>query len=315
MFAWLSVFSRQVEEVRNIDVLAPMPLESSQKIIYPDFLGVHMVRNVKGSIIISYHHDVEGSTTSAQDLYTRMKLVGRSVYWKLNIMGSKDPTFAFLPLLWSALYAWDQTLEALYEHFAWLETRGINTNDVVVTYELHVMRAHLLHYISLLRDFSTSIEFIRNTANPAMESDDIDDATRVSDKELLDKECGNLLSEIKRLQESRQILDLRVQNVQRLIYTSVNIEDSKAMKRLSYITMLFLPASFVANAFGMNCFELNPGGHFPLARFFETATPLTLVTIWVLVAYQNRFVLQDDRSTWKKFLWPIVALYSLIPWR
>jgi hypothetical protein len=40
-----------------------------------------MVRNVEGSTIISYHHDVDGSTTSAEDLYTRMKLVGRSVYW------------------------------------------------------------------------------------------------------------------------------------------------------------------------------------------------------------------------------------------
>jgi Mg2+ and Co2+ transporter CorA len=33
------------------------------------------------------------------------------------------------------------------------------------------------------------------------------------------------------------------------VYTSVNIEDSKAMKRLSYVTMIFLPASFVAVSF------------------------------------------------------------------
>ena len=126
------------------------------------------------------------------------------------------------------------------------------------------MRAHLLHYISLLRDFATSVEFVRKTANPAMDSDDINDASRAADKELLDKECGNILSEVERLQHSRTTLDLRVQNVQRLvsadtgassfsqpmpkvqIYTSVNIEDSKAMKRLSYITMIFLPAGFVA---------------------------------------------------------------------
>ena len=100
-FRWLATFSRQVDDVRHIDVLAPVYLESSttwrsnfatgtcqlkslsigHKIIYPDFLGVHMVRNIEGSTIISYHHDVEGSTTSAKDLYTRMKLVGRSVYW------------------------------------------------------------------------------------------------------------------------------------------------------------------------------------------------------------------------------------------
>ena len=190
--------------------------------------------------------------------------------------------------MWSALYAWDQAFEALYDHFSWLvsksstvtgnfdlilvcfclrrpqEAHGINTNDVVITYELHVMRAHLLHYISLLKDFSTSVEFVRKTANPAMDADDIDPEIRASDKTLLDRECNNLLSEVARLEQSRATLDFRVQNVQRLvstnigasvfawlmskvqIYTSVNIEDSKAIKRLSYMSMVFLPASFVA---------------------------------------------------------------------
>jgi hypothetical protein len=64
----------------------------------------------------------------------------------------------------------------------------------------------------------------------------------------------------------------------------------------------------------MNIIELNPGGHFKLARFFETAVPLTLVTIWIIVAFQNRFILRDDRgSIWMKFLWPFVALNTLLP--
>ena len=42
---------------------------------------------------------------------------------KLNVQGSKDPTFALLPLLWGALYAWDQALEAFYEHFSWLVSK------------------------------------------------------------------------------------------------------------------------------------------------------------------------------------------------
>jgi hypothetical protein len=55
---------------------------ADQKVLYPDFLGIHMVRDVKGSTILSYHHDdLDGHTTSAEDLFTRLKLVGRSVYW------------------------------------------------------------------------------------------------------------------------------------------------------------------------------------------------------------------------------------------
>jgi hypothetical protein len=95
----------------------------------------------------------------------------------------------------------------------------ITTNDVAITYELHVIRAHLLHYTSLLRDFRTSVEFVCSTANPAMDADDIDDATRASDHELLNKECRNLLSEIHRLEMHRKTLDDRVQNVQDLVST------------------------------------------------------------------------------------------------
>lgn len=98
---------------------------------------------------------------------------------------------------------------------------------MAITYELHVIRAHLLHYTALLRDFCKSVEFVRDTANPAMDSDDIDDATRASDKALLGKECENLLSEISRLELQRSTLDSRVQNVQRLV--SANIGASLSM--------------------------------------------------------------------------------------
>jgi Mg2+ and Co2+ transporter CorA len=143
------------------------------------------------------------------------------------------------------------------------EARVINTNNVALTYELHVIRAHLLHYKSLLRDLRKSVEFVRGTVNPAMESDDIDDAVRNSDNELLERECENIFLEVDRLTLSRQTLDDRVQNVQNLVgheskstfmlqmtkikvYATINIDDSRAMKRLSYITMIFLPATFLA---------------------------------------------------------------------
>ena len=50
------------------------------KLLCLDLLAIHMVRNANHSTIISFHHDVEGSI-SAEDLFTRLKLVGRSVYW------------------------------------------------------------------------------------------------------------------------------------------------------------------------------------------------------------------------------------------
>jgi len=79
-----------------------------------------------------------------------------------------------------------------------------------------------------------------------MDVDSITDEQREHDKKLLMQECGHLLTEIERLQMNREMQDDRVQNVKHLVYAMVNIEDSKAMKRLSYITMIFLPGSFMA---------------------------------------------------------------------
>lgn len=78
------------------------------------------------------------------------------------------------------------------------------------------------------------------------------------------------------------------------------------MKRISYLTMVFLPAYFVAvsrnlllwwptlmnrflqSTFGMNISELVSGAHATLAQYFAVATCLTLCSIWVLVAFHRR---------------------------
>jgi hypothetical protein len=65
----------------------------------------------------------------------------------------------------------------------------------------------------------------------------------------------------------------------------------------------------------MNLAELN-GGKGTILQYFETSIPLTLVTIWVVIALQSRFILKDpDASMWKRFLWPITLLAMLFCWR
>jgi Mg2+ and Co2+ transporter CorA len=129
---------------------------------------------------------------------------------------------------------------------------------MILTQELHVMRAHLLQYAALLEDFRKSVQFVLDTPNPAVEANS-------ADVELLEKECKTLLSQIERLEMSRKMQDNRLGNLMNLVsimrntlyapsfywnsiqlFARVNIGDSKAMKRLSYLTMIFLPASFVA---------------------------------------------------------------------
>jgi len=108
-------------------------------------------------------------------------------------------------------------LTSLRFSWVWQESRVIGTNDVALTYELHVIRAHLLHYTALLSDFEKSVMFIRDTHNPAMDEDRITDEQRRLDKKLLAEEYGHLLTEIERLQMNRQMQDDRVQNVKHLV--------------------------------------------------------------------------------------------------
>lgn len=93
----------------------------------------------------------------------------------------------------------------------------IRTNDTSLSSELHIIRAHLLHYESLLTDFNKSVVFIRETPNPAMDAIQQDSAKKVNEKDLFRRECGNLMSEIERLERSRETQHKRLNNVMNLV--------------------------------------------------------------------------------------------------
>ncbi|KAF9462507.1 hypothetical protein BDZ94DRAFT_1322516 [Collybia nuda] len=290
---------RPTEQV--IDTQAPLSIRSSDRILFSDLLALHMVRSSSTSTIISYHPGADHRTTSAETLHARLNAAGRSVYWNTIFANNDDPTFVFLVLLWYALYAWDEAFEVLYKHICWLESQVIRTNEMELTQELHVVQAHLLHYASLLEDFRKAVVFVLNTPNPALNN-----PSRYSAEErdrsygLMRMECQNLLSEIERLEQSRVMQGKRLKNVMNLGFSSVNIKDSRymrqlteaavrdsaAMKQVSYLTMFFLPASLVATPFGMNVEEINPGTFGTLPQYLAIAIPLTVVTVWVVIAFQ-----------------------------
>ncbi|KAG5643668.1 hypothetical protein DXG03_000499 [Asterophora parasitica] len=280
-----------------IDTEAPLSIRSSDQIILPDLLALHMVRSSIDSTIISYHLGDEHRTTSASALHARLTAVGRSVYWS-NIYANDDPTFVFLSILWYPLYAWDEAFEVLYSHICWLESRVIATNNIELTQELHVVQAHLLHYESLLDDFRKAVEFVLKTPYPAL--DNYSAHEKQASVDLMKKECGNLLSEIERLEKGRLMQVNRLKNVMKLGFSCVNIEDSRhmrrlteatvkdsaAMKQVAYLTMIFLPSSLVATIYGMNIQTFGSGPYLTFHSYFAICIPLTVVTIWIIVAFQ-----------------------------
>ena len=114
--------------------------------------------------------------------------------------------------------------------------------------------------------------------------------------------------------------------------TEAAVKDSEAMKQIAYLTMIFLPASFVAvrmsssidalipsdccacdpyqGIFGMNVKEINPGTKDTVPHYIATVVPLTLLGIWVMTAFQSKHFLQGQ-SVWQRFLWPVVMVKRL----
>ena len=97
------------------------------------------------------------------------------------------------------------------------------TNDIQLTQELHVIRAHILHYQSLLKDFGKTVQFVLDTPNPSSEPpedsefDHEEHAMRKRSAVMMKRECGKILTEIDRLEKSVKVQDLRVKNVMALV--------------------------------------------------------------------------------------------------
>ncbi|KAF5325049.1 hypothetical protein D9619_009601 [Psilocybe cf. subviscida] len=329
-----------------IDPHAPLVLHSSKLLIngfilsdthstFPDdrllvldLLAVHLIRNVNGSTLISFHPTLNIPTTTAAFLHERIRFAGQSVYWQNIFQKSPDPTFVLLTFIWHAMYAWDEALENLYSHICSLETRVITTSEMLLTRELHIIRAHHLHYVSLLDDFRKHIKFIRDTHNPLM--DGVSEEVQEYNTKVMNRECENLLTECERLKSDLVMQERRLKNVMGLVFSSVNIQDSRymremteaavrdsaavriEMKQIAYLTMVFLPASFVAGVFGMNVSEINPGSLETIPHYIAIALPLTLVTAWIIIAFQSTYIFPPNTGFILRLGWPAYLVYKMM---
>jgi hypothetical protein len=89
-------------------------------------------------------------------------------------------------------------------------------NNIKLTQELHVIRAHLLHYEALLEDFKQSVHFVRDVPNPAM-NHPLHEKDKEKSRKLLEKECQILEHEILRLDRTVKTHAMRLINVMNLV--------------------------------------------------------------------------------------------------
>ena len=214
-----------------------------------DLLSVHLVRNINGSTIISFHPTLNIPATTAQFLHERIRFAGackptiiliyvsnlnfrpkcllakhvpkvaRPHFGSPNIYMACHVCMGWGPrkLIWTYLFTSELCILCLIQYIlTWKqESRVISTAEMPLTRELHVIRAHHLHYLSLLDHYTKHVTFIKSTPNPAM--DGINEVDRLSSQKLLNRECDNLMNEIERLNAELNTQERRLKNVMDLV--------------------------------------------------------------------------------------------------
>lgn len=62
----------------------------------------------------------------------------------------------------------------------------------------------------------------------------------------------------------------------------------------------------------MNIKEIVPDTFGTLPHYFATAVPLTLVTIWVVIAFQSKYLFRNrPTSFWMRLMWPILVFRAM----
>lgn len=80
-----------------------------------------------------------------------------------------------------------------------------------------------------------------------------------------------------------------------------SLRDSKAMKSLSILTILFLPGAFIATIFSTNMFEFKTKGQ-QIKIYFAIVIPLTfaLMVGWVIWLANTSVKVDDEESSPKE---------------
>jgi hypothetical protein len=64
----------------------------------------------------------------------------------------------------------------------------------------------------------------------------------------------------------------------------------------------------------MNIHEINPGTLGSLPHYMAVAIPLTIATIWIIIAFQSKYLFDNDESIWRRFAWPFFLAKRMF-WR
>jgi hypothetical protein len=62
----------------------------------------------------------------------------------------------------------------------------------------------------------------------------------------------------------------------------------------------------------MNVTEINPGTAGTLPHYFAISLPLTIVTAWIVIAFQSKYIFKEKTHFFKRLGWPAYLFINMI---
>ena len=59
----------------------------------------------------------------------------------------------------------------------------------------------------------------------------------------------------------------------------------------------------------MNVSEITPSTNGSLWQYLALAIPLTIVTAWIIIMFQSKYIFPKDTSFWKRLAWPVYLVF------
>ncbi|KAJ7276803.1 hypothetical protein C8J57DRAFT_1584097 [Mycena rebaudengoi] len=120
--------------------------------------------------------------------------------------------------------------------------------------------------------------------------------------------CTEIRAEIVMLQKRLDRRNERMKDVMSMVFSHVTIRDSTSMKQIAWVTMCYIPPTFVAGVFGMNVTGIGIGVT-TLLEYVWTAIAFTIPTIWMLGMLPES---QVETAMWKRIFWPIFLVFQRV---
>ncbi|KAJ7846398.1 hypothetical protein B0H14DRAFT_2772676 [Mycena olivaceomarginata] len=271
-------------------------------------LGIYLVRSTKDTTIVVWYPAMQGSLDIPLDqTYNWMAQMGIEAEWAKTNRETKDSTFLIFPILWWVVYAWCDAIADVYSYLDSLEEEVLKSPTLELTKRIHTIRSALLNYKSLLEDFRKTVRFIHSHLKP-MAGEEVAPSTYnnicthpqfnshvqqgtsdgrhwtagyATTDQRFQRYYMEIDAEIFRLANGLDRRNQKMQDVMNMVSSHVTISDSASMKQIAWITMAYIPPTFVAGVFGMNVTGIGIGVT-TLVEYVWIAIIFTFSTRWLV---------------------------------